>query len=120
RDDIRIVLEVVRENGANHLRLVAVRVMEQRTDRTVDEARGQHLLLRRTAFTLEEAARDLAGGESLFLIVDGQREKIDAGFGRLGAHGGAEDGGLTVGREDRAVGLTRDLSGFEDQLAAAP
>ncbi len=34
------------------------------------------LVLARTAFALEEAAGDLAGGEGLFLVVDGQREEV--------------------------------------------
>ncbi|CUT16300.1 hypothetical protein BF49_7380 [Bradyrhizobium sp.] len=38
RDDIRIVLHVVREHGDDHLGLVAPAVDEQRTDRTVDQA----------------------------------------------------------------------------------
>ena len=62
------------------LRLVAIAFEEQRADRAVDQARGQDLLLARTAFALEEAAGDLAGGEGLLLVVDGQREEIEAGL----------------------------------------
>src|SRR6185312_11423205 len=64
-DDIGIVLEIVRQHRADDLRLVAEARREERTDRPVDETRGQRLLLRGTALALEEAAGDLAGRESL-------------------------------------------------------
>ena len=65
-----------RQHGADDLGLVAETRREQRPDRPVDEPRGQHLLLGGAAFALEEAAGDLAGGEGLFLVVDGEREEI--------------------------------------------
>ena len=85
RDDVGIVLEVVREHGDDDLRLVAEALGEQRADRAVDQAGDQRLLLGRTAFALEVAAGNLAGGEGLFLVVDGQREEVDAGLGVLAA-----------------------------------
>ena len=93
---------------------------EQRTDRAVDEARGQHLFLGRAAFALEEAAGDLAGGESLFLIVDGQREEVLAGLRLLVGDGGAEHRGFAIGRQHGAIGLPGDVAGLEDEAAAAP
>ena len=77
RDDVGIVLEVVGEHGGDDLRLVLEALDEQRPDRPVDEARDQRLLLGRAALALEIAARDLAGGIGLLLVVDGQREEID-------------------------------------------
>ena len=58
REDVGIVLEIVRQHGHDHLRLVAQAVGEQRTDRAVDQARDQRLLLGRAAFALEVAARE--------------------------------------------------------------
>ena len=75
--DVGIVLQIVAQHGADDLGLVAEALGEQRPDRPVDQARGQHLLLAGPAFALEEAARDLAGGEGLLLVVDGEREEID-------------------------------------------
>ena len=46
-------------------------------------ARSASSFSRRPAFTLEEAARDLAGRVGLFLVVDGEREKIHAGLRAL-------------------------------------
>ena len=119
-DDVGIVLEVMGEDGADHLNLVLEALDEQRPDRTVDQARGQGLFLRRGAFPAREAAGDLAGGVEFFLVVHGQGEEVLTGLGRFGVDGGGEDHGLAVGGEDRAVGLARDAAGFEGQLAAAP
>ena len=78
-DDVGIVLHVVRQHGDDDLRLVLEALDEQRPDRPVDQARGQRLLLGGAAFALEKAAGDLAGGVGLLLVVDGQREEVDAG-----------------------------------------
>ena len=77
-DDVGIVLEVVREHGRDDLRLAAEALDEERADRAVDQPRDERLVLARPAFALEIAARDLAGGEGLFLVVDGEREEVDA------------------------------------------
>ncbi len=95
-------------------------VREQRPDRPVDQAATQHLLLGRTALALEEAARDLAGGEGLFLVIDGEREEILTRLGGLCADGRAEHDGLAVAGQNGAVGLAGDLARLEDELAAAP
>ena len=80
--------QVVRQRGRHDQGLVAVALVEQRADRTVDQARGQDLLLGGPAFALEEAARDLAGGERLLLVVHGEREEIEAGLRLLLEHDG--------------------------------
>ena len=80
RDDVGIVLEVVREDGGDDLGLAAEALDEERADRAVDQARDERLVLGRPAFALEVAAGDLAGGEGLFLVVDGEREEVDAGL----------------------------------------
>ena len=49
RDDVGIVLHVVRQHGDDHLGVAAPAVGEQRTDRAVDQARGQRVLFGRTA-----------------------------------------------------------------------
>ena len=79
-DDVGVVLHVVGEHGDDDLDLVLEALDEQRPDRAVDQARGQHLLLGRPRLALEEAAGDLAGGVGLLLVVDGQREEVLAGL----------------------------------------
>ncbi|MNY37712.1 hypothetical protein D3C86_1722940 [compost metagenome] len=108
------------ENGDDDLRLVLVAIGKQRADRAVDEARNQGFLLARTAFALEIAARDLAGGEVFFLVVHGQREEVLARLGRLGADDGGEQHGLAQGGEHGAIGLAGHLAGLERQGLAAP
>ncbi len=120
RDDVGIVLQIVRQHGDDDLRVAAPAVGEQRTDRAVDQARDQRLLFGRTAFALEIAAGNAAGGVVFFLVVDGEREEVDAFLRLLGRDDGGEHGGLAVGGEHGAVGLARDLAGLEDELAPAP
>ena len=118
--DVGIVLQVVRQHGHDDLRLMLEALDEQRADRAVDQAGDQGLLLRRAAFALEEAAGDLAGGEGLLLVVDGQREEVEAGPRRLFRNDGGQHDGLAVGGQHRAVGLPGDAAGLEGQLAPAP
>ena len=120
RHDVGIVLQVVRQHGDDHLRVAAPALGEQRTDRAVDQARGQRFLFGRTALALEIAAGNLAGGVIFLVVVDGQREEVDAVLGLLGGDDGGEHGGLAVGGQHGAVGLTRDFAGFQRELAAAP
>src|SRR5215472_7682150 len=119
-DDVRIVLQVMAQHRADDLGLVAVAGGEERADRPIDEARGQHLLLGGPAFALEEAAGNLAGGEGLFLVVHGQREEVDARLRLFLAHGGAEHDGLAVAGKHCAIGLTRDTARFQGELAPTP
>ena len=120
RQDVGIVFQIVRQRGDDHLRLVAPAVGEQRTDRAVDQARDQRFLFGRTAFALEIAARNAAGGVVLFLVVDGQRQEVDAFARRLGGDDGRQNLGLPVGGDDGAVGLAGYFSGLEGELAPAP
>ena len=120
RDDVRVVLEVVLDDRDDDLRVVLVAIGEERADRAVDQAGNQRFLLGRTAFTLEIAARDLAGGKGLFLVVDGQREEIEAWLRLLHRDDGGEHDGLAIGGEHSAVSLAGDLAGFQDERTAAP
>jgi hypothetical protein len=83
RHDVGIVDEVVAQHGAHDQHFVLEAGHEERADRTVDQARGQRLLLGRPRLALEEAAGHLAGGVVFFLVVDGQREEILPGLGSL-------------------------------------
>ena len=115
-----IVFTIVLHDGDDNLGVVLVAVGEERADRAVDEAGNQGLLLARTAFTLEVAAGDLAGGVGLFLVVDGQRKEVETRLRLLGRNDGGEHDGLAIGCEHGAVSLTGDLAGLEDERAACP
>ncbi len=119
-DDVGIVLEVVRQNRHDDLRVILVALDEKRADRAVDQAADERLLLRRTALALEIAAGDAAGRVGAFLVVHGEREEVEAGLRLLGRDDGGEDGGLAIGCDDGAVGLAGHLAGFEHELAPCP
>ena len=112
RHDIGIVLLIVRQHGDGDLRIAAPAFGEQRTDRPIDQARGERILFSGAAFALEVAARNPAGGVIFFGIVDGQRKEIDAFLGLLGRDDGGEHGSLAVSGHDGAVSLARDFSGL--------
>ena len=120
RHHVGIVLHVVRQHGDDHLGLVAPAVGEQRADRPVDQAGDQRLLLGRTSLALEIAAGNAARGIGLFLVVDGQRQEVDALARRLGGDHGGEHDGLAIGRHDGAVGLAGDFSGFKPEGTSTP
>ena len=120
RQDVGIVFQIVRQRGDDHLRFATPAIGEQRTDRAVDQAGNQRFLFGRTAFALEVAAGNAARGVVFFLVVDGERQEVDAFARLLGRDGSGEHGGLAVGGEHGAVGLTRYPAGLEDELAPAP
>ena len=120
RQNVGIVFEIVRQRGDDHLRIAAIAVGEQRTDRTVDQTRDQRFLFGRTAFALEVAAGNTARGVSLFLVVTGEREKIDASLRLLGRNDRRNDDCFSVGCDNGPVGLTCNLSCLKDELAPTP
>jgi len=114
RSDVRIGLLAGGNDGADNLHFVHEAFREQRTDRTVDQSGSQGFFLGRTAFTLEETARDLTGSVSLFLVVNGQREEALAWIGLLGTDYGHQYADVVVnGDQYCAGGLTGDTAGLE-------
>ncbi len=120
RRDVGRHFRVDRQHVDDDLDFVVEAFREQRTQRTVDQARGQRLVFRRTAFTLEEATRDLAGGVGLLDVVDGQREEILARLGVLGAHHGGQHHGVVHVEQHGAAGLAGDLARLHAHLVVAP
>ncbi|EFQ61186.1 hypothetical protein PFWH6_5001 [Pseudomonas fluorescens WH6] len=114
RSDVRIGLLAGGNDGADDLHFVHEAFWEQRTDRTVDQSGSQGFFLGRTAFTLEETARDLTGSVSLFLVVNGQREEALARISGLGANNGHQYGHVVInGNQHCAGGLTGDTACLE-------
>ena len=119
-DHVRVIFQIVLENGDDHLGLVLEALDEQGADRTVDQAGNQGFLLGRPTFTLEIAAGDAARGKGLFLIVDRQGEEIEAGLGRAAIDNGGQHHGLAIGGQNRAIRLTGDAARFQRQRASGP
>ena len=112
RQDVGIVLQVVRQHGHDDLGVAAPAVGEQRTDRPVDQPGNQRFLFGRPRLALEIAARNAAGGVVFFLVVAGQRQEVDAFLRLLGGDDGREHGGVAVGSKHGSVGLARESSGL--------
>jgi hypothetical protein len=110
----------MRQHGDDDLGFVAPAVDEQRTDRAINQAGDQRFLFGRAAFALEIAAGNAAGSIGLFLVVDGQRQEVDAFARILGGDDGGEHDGLAIGRENGAIGLTGDLAGFKLEGTSTP
>ena len=119
-DDIGIIFQIMRQDGSNHLDFIAEAFREKRADRAVNQARRQRFEFGRPAFTLEEATRDLAGGEGLFLVMHGQREEILPRLRRTRTNGGAQHNGVTQAGHHGTIGLAGDLAAFQNQGLAAP
>lgn len=118
--DIGAVFHIVGQHRGDNLHFVTEAFGEERADGPVDQARNQRFVLGRTAFTLEKATGDLARSVGFFLIVDGQGKEILPGLDGTRAHGGTQHHGFAIGNQHRAIGLTGDLAGFENQRATAP
>src|SRR5579859_1952568 len=114
---VGIIVAVRGEHHGDDLRFVAPRLRKERAHGTVNQARGENFLFRRTSFALEEASGNFPGGIGVFAIVDGQRKKV-AVVGRGRHAGGSEHDGVTVTGSDGAVGLLGNLSSFENEGAA--
>ena len=110
---------VGRHHRGDDLHFVEEAIREQRADRAVDQAANQNFTVGRAAFALEEATGDATGSVGFFLVVDGQREEILAGFDfRLGDDGDQHHGVFNVD-DNGAASLAGDFAGFQGDLMAA-
>ena len=120
RRNIGIDLRIARQHRQHHLDFVHEAFGEQRTDRPVDQARGQGLLLGGAPFALEEAAWDAPGSIELLEVIDREREERLTRLRLAGRHDGGEHHGVAHGDDDRAAGLAGDLAGFQGDRMLAP
>jgi hypothetical protein len=95
------------------LMIVEVVLREEGAQRTIGHARGEDLLLARTALALEVSAGELADGGGLLLVIDGEREEILAFLYGSGGNGADEDDGLAGADDDGSVGELGDLAGLK-------
>src|SRR5204863_34243 len=75
-EDVGVVLLIAGDDQADDLDLVPEPIRKQRTDGPIDEARGQGLLLDRSAFPLEISAGDPAPGIRPLPVLDGEGEEV--------------------------------------------
>ncbi len=118
-DDVWVVLQVGGEHGDDDLYVVAIALGEERANGAIGEARGQDRVFGRASLTLDEPARDLAGGVEPLLDVDGQREEINALTGLAAGSGGGQHYCVAVTQEHGPAGLLRDSAGLDTHDPAA-
>src|SRR5690606_2800592 len=111
--DIRINVFFSAHHGQQYLNFVHEAFREQRTDRTVDQTRGEGFFFRRTAFTLQVTTRYTTGSVHFFLVMHGQREEILTGFYAFSGNNGGQHLGFTDSGHNSAIGLTGDTAGFQ-------
>ncbi len=117
--NIAIDLRIHRHDRGDDLGLVAEALRKQRTDRPIDQARGQSFLLGGTPLTLEESTGNAAAGVELFLIVDGERKEIEPLAQALVDHGGNQYHRVGHPHQNGATGLTGDLARLQrDRMVA--
>ncbi len=107
------------DHRRDDLRLVGVALGEERPAGAVDDPGGERLLLGEASLAPEEAARDAAGGVELLLVVDREREEVDALLPLRVGHRRDEHDRVAQADPDRAVRLLRDLAGLEEDFLAA-
>ena len=113
---VRIVLVVRGEHEVDDLQLVAEALGEQRTERPIDQAAGERLLLVRTAFALEESAGDPAARRrrvSRYSTVSGRKSRSRPSMGVLAATTVDSTMVPPDAHDDGAVGLLGDLPGLD-------
>ena len=110
--------EVGREDGADHLHLVAEALRPERPDRAVDHPRRERRALGGAPLTLEEAAGDLPGRVGPLLDVDREREEVRALARLRPADGRREHHRVARAHHDRAVCLLGQLARLEGDLLA--
>jgi hypothetical protein len=87
--ELGVVLGVGRKYERNHLSFAAEAILKQRPDGAINLPAGKNLALAGTAFALDEAAGDASAGVSVFAVVNGEGEEIDAFTRiRIGSGGG--------------------------------
>ncbi len=112
-----IALRIGRQHHADHLRLVHEAFGEQRADGPVDQAAGEDFFFGGTSLALDEAARKLAGGVSVFAVIDGEREECRSRFGFLAGAGGHQHHGVPGADDHGAIGLLCNFACFKGDLS---
>ncbi len=111
----------IERHGVNHhMHFVVETFGEQRANGAVNQTAGEGFQFAGLGFTLEEAARDLASGIGFFDVIDGQREEILTGLGRLGSHNGGQHHGVVHVDQHGAGGLASNFAGFHGDRVLAP
>ena len=102
---------VRRKDGDDDLYLVPHALGEPRAQGPVGQPRGEGGLSGWPAFAPEEAPWDAANGVQALLVLDGEREEVEA-LAHAAHNGGDEDDRVAVSNDGGAVGLLCELAGL--------
>ena len=91
RQHVGVILPIARQHHALALDFVHVPIGKQRTDRAIDQPRGQRFLGAGTPFPLEKPAGKLARRRKPLAIIAHQRKEIDSRPRRPGGDGVEHD-----------------------------
>ena len=116
---VGILLGVGRQHHGDDLGFVEKAFREQRTDRTIDQPAGQNFLFRGTSLAFDESARNLAGGVSVFSIIDGEREEPGPHLRLVSHTRGDQYHGVTGTNDNSAARLFGHLTRLQGDLTAA-
>src|ERR1039458_3786123 len=110
-------MDVVHRHRQRHeLGLIAPALGEQRSNRTIDQARRERRLLPRAPFALEKRAGNLPGRVHALFDIHGERQKVN--IAEVAARRGTEDHRVARADDDGAGGLFGQLAGLERDLFA--
>jgi hypothetical protein len=113
-EDVVGVVVVDRHGDRHELGLAVPALREERSQRTVDHARGERGLLARPPLALEEAAGDLARGVHALLDVHRERQEVDVA--RVSGRRGGEHHGVSRGDDHGSARLLGELAGLDTDL----
>ena len=116
--DVGVVFVVYGEGGNNNLNVAAPVLGQQRPDGTIRQAGGKGGRFSGPALPAQKAARNLAGGVVSLLVVDGQRQEVNA-LPLPSDGGGDQDKSIAIADGHGAAGLAGQLTGLDDQVSAA-
>ena len=115
---IGILLGIGRQDHGDDLGFVEKPFGEQRADRAINQPAGENFLFGGTSLALDKAARDLAGGVSVFAVVYREREESSSRFRIVSHAGGDQDHRVTRANDNRAVRLSGHFAGFQGNCPA--
>src|SRR5579871_743963 len=117
-EHIRIILFISGIDKRNHLRLIPKLLWKQRTDRTVDLAARQNLLLAGTTFALDKSTRNAATRVGELAVLNRQGEEVNPFLRIRRSHSRCQNYVVAACRKRRARGLLRHPTCLKFNLLA--
>ena len=114
--NVRIIFTVGAEQDRDDLRVVKISLRKEWPQGSINHARSERFLFRRTAFAFEIAARKFSRRCRFFTIIDREREIILTFFDCGGRDSADQDRGVAARDDDGPVGESGDFACFDRDL----